>query len=55
MPTAVFEFDLNSNTNAVMQDLAWDPWTWEVEFSSLLAVALIEAYLWGWVRLKSAR
>jgi Phage 5-bladed beta propeller receptor binding platform domain len=30
MPTPVFEFDLNPNTNAVMQDLAWDPWTWEV-------------------------
>ena len=30
MPTPVFEFDLNPNTNAPMQDLAWDPWTWEV-------------------------
>jgi hypothetical protein len=25
-----FEFDLKPNTNASMQDLAWDPWTWEV-------------------------
>jgi len=30
MPTPVFEFDLNPSTNAPMQDLAWDPWTWEV-------------------------
>ena len=30
MPTPVFEFDLNPSTNAPMQDLVWDPWTWEV-------------------------
>jgi hypothetical protein len=30
MPRPVFGFDLNPSTNAPMQDLAWDPWTWEV-------------------------
>src|SRR5215211_4446637 len=30
MPTPVFVFDLNPNTDAPMQDLAWDPWAWEV-------------------------
>jgi len=30
MPTPVFVFDLNPNTDAPMQDPAWDPWAWEV-------------------------